>query len=143
MTKLLKIFSIIVLFSSQNAFAADYAVIANAANGASADSQSEVKNLFLKKKTAWPGGAKAVPLGRKSGSAEQDAFNAAILGMSSGELSGHWQAEKQKTGQTPPKEVGSESILLRQVKRKEGAFGVVPASTTLPDGVKVLFKFSN
>lgn len=130
--------------ASTAAIAEDYAVVVNAANNSNAD-KSEVKSLFLKQRTAWNDGTSAVPLGRSDDSPEQQGFNAAVLGMSSADLSGHWQAEKQKTGETPPKSVGSEGILFRQIKRKPGAFGVVLASSAaaLPDGIKVLFKFSD
>lgn len=132
-----------IVLASNTAFANEYAVIVNAANNFAGDTKAEVKNLFLKRKTAWSDGTRSVPLARGDDSPEQQAFNSLILDMSEAEVAGHWQAEKQKTGETPPKAVGSERILYRQIKRKEGAFGVVlnSSATALPEGIKVLFKF--
>ncbi len=127
------------------AFAEGFAIVVNAANsiadGGNVD--SELKNLYLKKKTSWSSGPSAVPLGRSAGSPEQAAFLSTVLGMSQSDLDSHWASEKSKTGATGPREIGSAGILLRQVSRKEGAFGVVSAAeaASLPDGVKVLKKF--
>lgn len=131
----------IVSFAPQ-AFAGDFMIVVNAGNG-SAPNLAEIKNLYLKKKTSWSGGEGAVPLGRKPGSAEQEAFLSVVLGMSQADSEGYWASEKAKTGATAPREVGSATILLRQVSRKDGAFGVVSASdaASLPDGVKVLTTF--
>ncbi len=119
-----------------------FAVIVNAEN---AGDEQEIKNLFLKRKTSWNNGEIAVPLAREDASVEQAAFNATVLGLSASELAGHWQTEKQKTGETPPKAVGSERILFRQIQRKKGAFGIVPVSSIEipPDGIRVLYTFEN
>ncbi len=124
--------------------AGEYAVIGNAGNPISGDAaRAEVKNIFLKKKTVWPNNVVGVPFDRSADSAEHKAFAAVVLGMEESVLKSYWGSEKAKTGTTPPREIGSDNILLRQVKRKEGAFGVVSADTSLPDGVRVLFKFSD
>lgn len=124
------------------AFAGDYAIVVNAGNSASAD-LAEIKNLYLKKKTSWSSGTEVIPLGRSTGSPEQEAFLSTVLGMSQSDLDGYWASEKSKSGTTGPREVGSAKILLRQVSRKDGAFGVVSTADVagLPDGVKVLTEF--
>lgn len=128
--------------SSPVSIADQFAVIVNAEN---AGDEQEIKNLFLKRKTSWNNGEIAVPLAREGTSAEQVAFNAMVLGFSASELAGHWQTEKQKTGETPPKAVGSERILFRQIQRKKGAFGIVPTSSVSspPNGIKVLYIFEH
>lgn len=130
------------LFAS-HAFASDYAIVVNENNSASADI-SEIKNLYLKKKTSWSNGTEAVPLGRPADSPEHQAFMTEVLGFSSqGALDSYWQSEKSKTGLTGPREVGSTSILMRQITRKPGAFGVLPTAeaNALPAGVKILTSF--
>ncbi len=126
------------------AFAGGFAIVVNTANSTSAeDVNSEIRNLYLKKQTAWSNGIDAVPLAREADSPEHEAFLAGILEMSQGDLDGHWASEKSKTGATGPREVGSKSILLRQIGRKEGAFGVVSEAdaASLPEGVKILKTF--
>lgn len=142
MKKYIAIGLLLVSSASHSALADEYAVVVNAGNEITSD-YSQIKNFFLKKQTSWKNGEVVVPLGRLQGSAEQQAFNKIILAMSDSELSEYWQSQKQKTGDTPPKEVGSESILFRQIKRKAGAFSVVKASAKLPSDVKVLFTFAD
>lgn len=127
---------------SSTVMAQDFAIIVNSANSAAAD-DSEIKNLFLKKKTTWSSGAEAVPFARPADTPEHKAFIQNFLDFSQADLDNYWQAEKSKSGLTGPREVGSTNILTRQVSRKEGAFGIISASDagSLPDGVKVLKKF--
>lgn len=138
----LSLFTATLLTLSPVAMAQSFAIVVNSANAGSADT-SLIKNLYLKKQTSWGGGAEAVPLARSAGSPEQEAFLSSVLGMSQSDLDNYWASEKSKTGATGPREVGSTNILLRQIGRKPGAFGVVSAAeaSALPEGVKVLSKF--
>lgn len=131
---------------SAQAQAADYAVVVNAANAYSADEadmKNVVKRIYLKQQTNWPNGTEGEPFAREDSSAEQTAFNAAVLGMDAAAHSDYWIKLKQTEGSVAPRSVGASSILMRQIARKPGGFGVVAASEPLVDGVKVLFKFSN
>lgn len=128
----------------ENANAAEYAVIVNAENGYSA-SQDEMKNavrrIYLKQQTNWPNGIEGAPFSRGEEGA-QSAFNNAILNLSDTAYSDYWIKMKQTEGTVAPRAVGSTSILVRQIARNKGGFSVVPASQSLPDGVRVLFKFN-
>ncbi len=126
--------------------AAEYAVIANAANPDAARGaaiREVVKRLFLKEQTNWPGGLPAKPLARPAGTPAADAFAAEVLGMSRTALDNHWLHLKQTKGETPPRAVGSVRILLRLVGKYPGAFSVVSAeqAASLPPGVTVVFTF--
>ncbi len=123
-----------------------YAVVVNAENGFDGDDakkKTQVKRLYLKEQSSWPGGADAVPFGREDGSAEQNAFQSVVLGMSDSDVEGHWLRLKQVRGETPPRGVGSMRILARQIGKQPGAFGVVIASEAAGiEKSKVLFEFS-
>ncbi|PHS27610.1 MAG: hypothetical protein COA85_05085 [Robiginitomaculum sp.] len=123
-----------------------FAVVVNAANGFTGDEntkRTQIKRLYLKEQTAWPGGSEAIPFGREAGSAEQMAFEKSVLSMSSAEIEGHWLKLKQIRGETPPRGIGSVRILARQVGKKPGAFGVILASEAATiEGAKVLFEFT-
>jgi len=123
-------------------YAGEYAVIVNDSNSNSA-SQGDIKRMFLKQQTSWADGTSANPFDRKADSAEHKAFASKVLGMTEAELAEYWGAEKSKSGTTPPREIGSDSILTRQVSRKGGGFGVVSSAAANADGVKILFKFSD
>lgn len=133
------------IFTS-GAWAETYAVIVNGENQFSGDEETkrtEIKRLYLKEQTSWPGGIEAIPFGREAGSSEQVAFDKAVLEMSSSEIEGHWLKLKQIRGETPPRGIGSARILARQIGKNAGGFGVVLASEAGGiDGAKVLFEFS-
>ncbi|MDQ7018011.1 MAG: hypothetical protein Q9M33_02495 [Robiginitomaculum sp.] len=123
-----------------------FAVIVNAENNFTGDEntkRTQIKRLYLKEQTAWPGGVESIPFGREAGSPEQVAFEKSVLAMSNSEIESHWLKLKQIRGETPPRGIGSVRILARQVGKKPGAFGVVLASEAATiDGAKVLFEFT-
>lgn len=139
--------AVLTLIIGQGALAADYALIVNAANpieGSEAELKSQITRLFLKQQNDWPDGTSAVPLDRKADSAEHTAFLKGVLEMSETELDTHWLRLKQISGETPPREVGSDRILIRTVGKAEGAFGMVandPAG--FPPEIRVLFTVSD
>jgi hypothetical protein len=132
--------------SAGGAWAETYAIIVNAENQFSGDDdakRTQIKRLYLKEQTAWPGGIESIPFGREADSPEQTAFEKAVLAMSSGEIEGHWLKLKQIRGETPPRGIGSARILARQIGKNTGGFGVVLASEAGGiEGAKVLFEFS-
>jgi len=127
--------------TAATAQAAEYYLIVNAANDTSAD-KDVVKRLFLKQQTSWPNGVSADPFDRSEGDAARNAFLQNVLGMTETELNAHWLQLKQTKGETPPRQVGSDNIIVRAVATKEGAFGFVDDASSLPADVKVLFTFS-
>ena len=135
-------FMLLTFMFAAPAFAAEYAVIVNAENTTSPENaKTEVKNIYMKKRTTWSNGAPAEPFARPAGDPVQKAFLSKVLELSQAGLDEYWAAEKSKTGEAAPREVGSERILLRQIGRKPGALAVVSADTDLPEDVKILFKF--
>lgn len=129
-----------------SANAADYYIIVNEGNGFNGSEDEAIalaRRIFLKNAKSWPGGTKAVPFARKAMSPEQLALLRQVLGMSENEHGQHWAKQKQTTGDTPPRAVGSNSILLRLVKREEGSIAIVDGSGPEPEGVRVLLKFSD
>lgn len=132
--------------SFNSAAAADYYVVVNSANsfnGSQDEAKTLIRRVFLKSTKNWPGGEKAVPFSRKVTNAAQMAMLVNILSMTDAEHGKHWARQKQTTGDTPPRAVGSKSILLRLIKREPGAIGIMDGSGPEPEGVKVLLKFSS
>lgn len=103
-------------------------VIINAQND-SLDRNEDVKailrRIYLKEITSWPSGDRAIFFGRPADSEEEQAFRAAILGMSDDALEEHWTRMKQIRGETPPRAISSTRILLRQIESKKNAVGVI------------------
>ena len=128
--------------SSGKAYAEGFSIVVNAKSTITAD-VNDIKNVYLKRQTKWSDGTEAIPFGRPLDSSEQEAFMLSVLGMSKAELDSYWASEKSKTGLKSPRKINSVSILLRQIRRKEGAFGIISSSdvSRMPDGVKVLSSF--
>lgn len=70
-------------------------------------SANEVRQIFLKERTNWPGGGKIVLMNAKSGSPERAAFQAKVLGMDDSAEKAYWQKQKIKKGLTPPPEISN------------------------------------
>ncbi len=144
--KKMKIFILLFLFSVTYinpafAVAKEYAVITNLENNSSA-TVDDIKNLYLKELSNWPNGQKAIAYGRDKNSPEQIAFNKTILGLSDVQISNHWIYKKQVSGETPPRAISSKRMLLRQIAKRPGSFGIV-AADQVNSGVKVVVTFSD
>lgn len=84
-----------------------------------------LKRLYLKKSTEFPGGKKALFFARRKDSLEEIAFRKTILKLKQSQLEDHWLRMKQTRGLTPPRGIGSTRILLRQLKSRPEAIGVL------------------
>lgn len=136
------------LASAAAAFAASsdtYAIVVNVENaisGPRARTIETVRRLYLKEQRDWPDGSVAIGFARPAESDEEKAFRDLILHMDDSRLESHWLRMKQTQGVAPPRAVGSTTILLRQLRARPNAFGVV-RSSELGDmtGLRVLLEF--
>lgn len=125
--------------------AGDYAVVVNAQNSFSGDTetvQNLLKRMYLKQLTVWPDKTSASVYGAPSDSPEMQAFRSQILGMTEAELADYWLGLKQKTGETPPREMKAGTTLFKLIEKYPGAYGIVAKETlgSNPDGVKLLLE---
>ena len=105
-----------------------YSIVINAENKTdpqSLDATVLLKQLYLKMKPKWPQGMKAEPIARPPDREEQIALTQTILGMTETELANYWLRLKQRTGQTPPRSVVSETTLFKLISKHKGAFSIV------------------
>ncbi|MGF1461800.1 MAG: hypothetical protein ACFB2Z_01270 [Maricaulaceae bacterium] len=134
-----------ILLGAGLAHAQSFALVVSAENAYDADpdtAKAQVRRLYLKDQSAWPGGEDAAPFARSDDSPEQQAFLASVLGLNPTELAAHWARLKQINGETPPRAVASARLLVRQIARNPGAFAVLAADeATEAEGVRVLFTF--
>lgn len=125
-------------------WAENYTLLVNAENAYAApveEAKQEIKLLFLKQKTFWADGTPAKPLARPQDSEENKVFLSNVLQMSPSEIAQYWLSMKQKTGQTPPREMDSPRILLKMIGVSREAFALFKSSdvTPAPPGTRVLF----
>jgi len=112
----------------------DILIIANPAAGASKVTVADVRDMFLKKRTSWPGGAKVVPVNVTESGLRND-FRAKVLKMSAAEERSYWQERKIKAGESTPSEFGD---TLRAVFKMRGAISYVYRSQFKEGTAKVL-----
>jgi len=114
----------------------------NSYSGAPDATRQLLARLFLKQLTAWPNGSAAKVYAAPSGSPEMSAFRDKVLMMNEGALASHWLTLKQKTGETPPREVGSSNIMGKLIAQSPGAFGIMKKSdfAAAPGNLKVLLE---
>jgi len=133
---------------ADGAAAEDFVVIVNKVNtfeGAPDAAKPLLKSLFLKKRKDWGGGLEAKPFSFKPGTPEAEAFREVVLQMSTAELSEHWLAVKQTTGETAPREVPSAALAAKFVQKFEGGFCVMKKADAegLGDTVRIVLAFSH
>jgi hypothetical protein len=85
----------------------DILVIVNSGVPTRKASVDEIKEIFLKKRTNWPGGGAAVPINAAEGTALRKQFRQRVLSMSAREERDYWNDKKIKTGVTGPVEFGN------------------------------------
>ena len=119
----------------------NYSVIINRNNKTSSASVlSLLKQLYLRKKSEWPNGIKAKPIGRPLDSQEHAYFLKLVLGMSEADYAEYWLSLKQRTGQTSPRSVSSNKVLLKLISKYKGAFSIVDTKKLdiLPEDLTII-----
>ena len=113
----------------------DIMVIANSNVDEKTIDTFELKDLFLKKRTNWGSGDKAIPLNALEGSALREDFRSRVLGLSAMEERLYWQERIVKTGVSEPAEFGN---TLKAVFQLRGSIGYVYRSQYREGVAKVL-----
>ena len=85
----------------------DLVVFVNNKSGVRSMSVEELKQIFLKKKTRWPGGNKIDCINTPEGTAEREEFRKRILEMSKTEEITYWQNQKIRMQLSPPIEISN------------------------------------
>jgi hypothetical protein len=85
----------------------DILVIVNNSVSAKRVSVDAIKDIFLKKRTNWPGGGSAVPVNAGEGTALRKEFRRRVLAMDAREEREYWNDKKIKTGVSGPVEFGN------------------------------------
>lgn len=122
------------VFSGQS-FAADSLLIANKDVSAASLSKSEVKQIFLGKKTAWDDGKKINLITQKS--ASHDAFLQENLAMTSKKYKTYWKKMVFTGKGNAPKSVDTDQDVLAYVSSNSGAVGYISSGTSA-DNVNVI-----
>ena len=99
----------------------DILVIANRALKAKSISDSELRDIFLKKKESWHTGLRALPVHSKNAQLRND-FSQRLLQMNPSEEMRYWQQYQIKTGKPQPPSFGN---TLKAVFSLKGAVSYI------------------
>lgn len=126
-----------VLLAAPAASAQDFKVVAHPDVPLDSASRSQVSDLFLKRTTTWPGGAKVDPVDLAEGSKTFEAFSTAVHGKAGSVIRAFWKKVTMSGRDTPPHVRGSDDEVLAYVRATRGAIGYVSAGAAT-SGVKVI-----
>jgi ABC-type phosphate transport system substrate-binding protein len=136
----LVIASVLVLPSMVEAQDAGLKIVANPGTTPDSISKSDLARIFLKKRTKWPDGRSAVPVGQKRAPELRREFSKEILGMTLDMVESHWQAQVFSGRGTPPKVLNGDAEVIDYVRRTPGSAGYVTggADTSSVKVIKVV-----
>ena len=116
---------------------AQYKVIVNNSNTVSSLTKSEVSNYLLKKRTKWRSGTSIAPVDLSSKSSVRATFSKAVHRKTTAQVRAFWQQSVFSGKATPPREMKSDTEVVKFVKTNKGAIGYVSAGANTT-GVKVI-----
>ncbi len=94
----------------------DILVIANKKVSVDSATPEQIKSIFLKKRTTWKSGGKAVPLNAKAGTPLREKFQELVLGMTDGEERIYWEKQKIRSATDGPTEFANPLKAIFRVK---------------------------
>jgi len=118
---------------------AEIAVIVHPSNNAAIEKVT-VSRIFLGKLKSFPGGAQAVPITQKEGSAISNEFNKKVLKKSSSQLKAYWSKLVFTGKGTPPRSLNSDEDVLSLISSNPNLIGYVDV-TNVTSKVKVVARF--
>lgn len=112
-------------------------VIVSADSPVESLSKDDVSDIFLAKKSSFPGGDTAVPVDQTENSADRDSFHELVTGMSGRQLKSYWSRLVFSGKGEPPEEVENAEI-VSLIAGNPNRIGYVDSSR-VTDSVKVVF----
>jgi len=132
---ILKVLPFIISFS----VCADIAVIVHPSNNNEIDQQF-IKKVFTGKVKSFDDGSPVVAINQESGNQPAIEFNEKILNKSASQLKAYWSKQLFTGKGTPPKEMSTDSEVLKLIGDNPSLIGYVDASA-VNDKVKVIGKY--
>ena len=114
----------------------DILIVANPSAPASGISLDDIRSIFLKKRSNWPGDGNAVPINARKGSSLRKEFVKRVLGMTQAEESAYWKDARIKSGLTEPAEF---SDVLKAVFKLKGSLSYVFRSDYKEGVAKIIY----
>ncbi len=119
------------------ALATDFVVVVNPGVKVDHLTKEELKRIYQKEKTEWPGDGTIIPFDQSASSPVRRAFSKKVLGSTVSEVQNFWINKKMTGGITGPKVFRSPTLVKKFVARTPGAIGYL-APDQVDDTVKVV-----
>jgi len=116
---------------------ADIAIVVNPNLDIDSIDVSEVRNLYLGERRAFPNGIHAVPINHTVGSPDRKVFYSSVLSMGEDTVQRLWKRKMAVGTYFEPEEVSSYKELLNEIANTPGSIGYIDASE-VNDSVKVV-----
>lgn len=116
---------------------AEVVVIVNANAGIDSLDKDYVADLFLAKKSSFPGGGNAVPVDQAEDSGDRESFHEKVTGKTNHQLTSHWSRLVFSGKGKPPREFDSGAKILQLVSDNPEVIGYVDSGLVTP-AVKVV-----
>lgn len=120
-----------------NAAEPRFVVVVHPGTSESALDREFVADVFLKKKTRWPGGGVVFPIDQRTSTVVRRHFSEDVLRRSVEAVRNYWQQKIFSGRDVPPPEVDSDAEVIRYVQSRPGAIGYVSADVSV-SGVRVV-----
>jgi ABC-type phosphate transport system substrate-binding protein len=117
--------------------AADVVVIIHPQVGVDHLSLAELRRIYRKEKTEWPGGEAIIPFDHAGTPDVRKAFCRKVLGATVSEVQNFWINKRMTAGIAGPKAFKSETLVKRFVANTPGGIGYI-APDEVDDTVKVV-----
>lgn len=113
------------LGSSADAVRAEVVVIVSAKNPTTALSNDQASDIFLGKTSAFPGGARAVPIDQAEGSQVREEFYTKNSGKAAPQMNAYWSRMIFTGRGQPPIESGDSATVRRLVAENPNIIGYI------------------
>lgn len=117
--------------------AADFVVVVNPGVNVTSLTKDDLKRIYQKEQTEWPGDGAIIPFDQDAGSPVRVAFSKDVLGSNVAEVQNFWINKKMTGGLTGPKVFRSPTLVKKFVARTPGAIAYL-AADEVDDTVKVV-----
>ena len=117
--------------------ATSFRVVVNESNPVTTISADDLSELFLKRRTSWPGGVPAQPVDQPARAAVRESFSTVALDRPVRAMVAYWQQQIFSGRGVPPLELSTETAVVEYVRAHPGAVGYVSAGADIR-GLKVV-----
>lgn len=137
-----RILFVLILATSPELFANEYAVIVNKETALDSLTISEVRNIYLSNTESFPDGTEVMPLDHLKGTEERKEFYKEVIQLSDQQFKTYFSSLIFTGKGRPPYSLPSSKAIIEQVRLNKSVIGYVHVSM-LDGSVKVVCRFKS